>query len=158
MPVPLLDGALAFVALGALVLVSGLALPVVPPRLRGPRMALDEVDLRPEHVPEGIARDKLIEELLDRVVERGFLQIGDLRDAIARNRLKLPDLAGPATFFTGDRLICRSAIPKSSWNKGNLAAPLPRRSAMNFFRRAAAKRCLTPASVMPRSIACDAGV
>ena len=59
------------------------------------RLALDEVDLRPEHVPEGVARDKLIEELLDRVVERGFLLIGDLRDAIARNRLKLPDLAGP---------------------------------------------------------------
>jgi hypothetical protein len=69
------------------------------------RMALDDVDLRPEHVPEAVARDKLVEELLDRVVERGFLLIGDLRDAIARNRLKLPDLAGPAEFFTGDRLI-----------------------------------------------------
>jgi hypothetical protein len=69
------------------------------------RMALEEVDLQPEHVPEAVARDKLVEELLDRVVERGFLQIGDLRDAIARNRLKLPDLAGPGQFFTGDRLI-----------------------------------------------------
>jgi hypothetical protein len=67
--------------------------------------ALEDVGLRPESVPESVARDKLIEELLDRVVERDFLQMGDLRDAIARNRLKLPDLADPAEFFVGDRLI-----------------------------------------------------
>src|SRR5262249_3682251 len=67
--------------------------------------ALEDVGLRPESVPETVARDKLIEELLDRVVERDFLQMGDLRDAIARNRLKLPDLARPGEFFAGDRLI-----------------------------------------------------
>jgi hypothetical protein len=66
---------------------------------------LDRVGLVPENVAETVSRDKLVEELLDRVAERDFLTIGDLRDALARNRLKLPDVAGPVAFFSGDRLI-----------------------------------------------------
>ena len=42
-----------------------------------------------------MAYHKLIEELLDRIVLRGFLALGDLRDACSRSNLKLPDLAGP---------------------------------------------------------------
>ena len=42
--------------------------------------ALDEVGLCPVNLPERVARHKLIEELLDRIVERGFLTLGDLRD------------------------------------------------------------------------------
>jgi hypothetical protein len=67
--------------------------------------ALDGVGLIPENYAERVSRDKLIEELLDRVVERRFLSMGDLRDAVARNQLKLPDLAGPREFLLGDRLI-----------------------------------------------------
>ena len=67
--------------------------------------SLDESGLRPRGFAERIARDMVIEELLDRVVDRGFLTIGDLRDALARNRLKLPDLSGPGEFFRGDPLI-----------------------------------------------------
>ena len=48
---------------------------------------------------------KLIEELLDRLADRGFLNIGDLRDAISRNNLKLPDLSGPVGFLHGDQLL-----------------------------------------------------
>jgi hypothetical protein len=72
-----------------------------------PRVArtLDDVGLRPQNLPEQVARNKLVEELLDRVVERGFLRLGDLRDALSRNNLKLPDCAGPATFFRGDALL-----------------------------------------------------
>jgi hypothetical protein len=66
---------------------------------------LDEAEMTPATAAETVARDKVVEELLDLVVERGFLNLGDLRDAIARNRLKLPDLAGPREFFLGDRLI-----------------------------------------------------
>jgi hypothetical protein len=66
---------------------------------------LDQVGLMPQNVAEGVSRDKLVEELLDRVAERDFLTMGDLRDALARNRLKLPDVEGPVAFFTGDRLI-----------------------------------------------------
>ena len=53
---------------------------------------------------EHAARDKIIEELLDRIVDRGFLTIGDLRDALARNRLKLADLS-VSEFFAGDALL-----------------------------------------------------
>ena len=66
---------------------------------------LDSVGLAPANAAERFSRDKLVEELLDLVSERGYLTIGDLRDALARNQLKLPDLAGPVTFFTGDPLI-----------------------------------------------------
>jgi hypothetical protein len=66
---------------------------------------LDEVGLVPTNLPERLSREKLVEELLDGACARGFLRIGDLRDAIARNRVKLPDLDGPGQFFGGDALL-----------------------------------------------------
>jgi hypothetical protein len=66
---------------------------------------LNRCGLIPQNRVETIARDKLVAELLDRVCERGYLRIGDLRDAIARNQLKLPDLRGPWEFFQGDALL-----------------------------------------------------
>jgi hypothetical protein len=66
---------------------------------------LDEVSLTPGSVAERVSRDKLIEELLDGACDRGFLRIGDLRDAIARNRVKLPDLSGAGEWLHGDPLI-----------------------------------------------------
>ncbi len=75
-------------------------------RCRGPiTAALERTGLRPRDVPERVAARKLVEELLDRVVDRGYLNMGHLRDAIARNNLKLPDLAGPIEFARGDRLL-----------------------------------------------------
>ena len=71
--------------------------------------SLDEAELRPRNYVERVARDKLIEELLDGVVDRGFLTMGDLRDALARNRLKLADLSGPGEFFRGDPLLRANA-------------------------------------------------
>ncbi len=59
----------------------------------------------PSNLPEQVALEKLTEELLDRVVDRGFLSMGDLRDAVSRSKLKLPDLAGIAEFWHGDRLL-----------------------------------------------------
>lgn len=67
--------------------------------------ALEKVGLKAENYAERVSRDKLVDELLDRIVERRFLGMGDLRDAIARNQLKLPDLAGPREFLVGDKLI-----------------------------------------------------
>jgi hypothetical protein len=66
---------------------------------------LRDVGMRPSNLPEKVALNKLTEELLDRVVEHGYLKMGDLRDAVSRNNLRLPDLSGPAEFFRGDRLI-----------------------------------------------------
>jgi hypothetical protein len=56
------------------------------------RAALDRVGLQPDNIAEETARDKVVEELIDGVVERGFFNISDVRDTLARNRLKLPDL------------------------------------------------------------------
>jgi hypothetical protein len=67
--------------------------------------ALDSVGLMPRNVAERFSRDRLVEELLDRVAERHFLTMSDLRDALARSRVKLPDLRNPVEFLSGDPLI-----------------------------------------------------
>ncbi|MGD9720889.1 MAG: hypothetical protein AB7O59_23340 [Pirellulales bacterium] len=67
--------------------------------------ALDKVKLLPRNPPERVARKKLVEEILDRIVERGFLTMSDLRDALSRNNLKLPDLASARQFLSGDQLL-----------------------------------------------------
>ena len=67
--------------------------------------ALDEVGLRATNRPEQVARKKLIEELLDRVVERGFFNMGDVRDAISRNNLKLRDIVHWSELWTGDEAL-----------------------------------------------------
>jgi hypothetical protein len=67
--------------------------------------ALEVVGLTPGNVAEDVGRAKLIEELLDRVVEDGHFSIGNLRDAVSRNQMKLPDLAGPTELIGGDPLI-----------------------------------------------------
>jgi hypothetical protein len=67
--------------------------------------AFDKVGLRPENYPERVALHKLVEELLDRITERGFFNIGDLRDALSRNNLKLPDLGSVGEFLGRDPLL-----------------------------------------------------
>ena len=56
------------------------------------RQALTDVGLRPESVPERVARDKLVEELLDTTLQHGYFSFAHLRDAVANNQLKLDDL------------------------------------------------------------------
>jgi hypothetical protein len=68
--------------------------------------ALHQVGLRPESFPEQVGHDKVIEELLDRITERRHLSLGDLRDALARNDLKLHDVSGPGQWLGGDPLLC----------------------------------------------------
>ena len=84
--------------------------------------SLDESGLHPASYAERVVRDKLIEEMLDRVVDRGFLTIGDLRDAVARNRLKLADLIGPGEFFLGDPLIRANRKLRSRLTASTVAA------------------------------------
>jgi len=67
--------------------------------------ALDAVGLIAQNLPETVARKKLVEELLDRIGDRGYLTMGDLRDAISRNNLKLPDASDPREFLRGDPLL-----------------------------------------------------
>jgi hypothetical protein len=54
--------------------------------------ALDDVGLAPANVPERVSRNKLVEELLDIVARRGFVNMGNLRDALSRSQIKLADL------------------------------------------------------------------
>ncbi|QEL18234.1 hypothetical protein [Limnoglobus roseus] len=69
------------------------------------RAALTRAGLVPDNRVDGIARDKLVGELLDGVCSRGFFRLSDLRDALARNDLKLPDLSGPGELWKGDALL-----------------------------------------------------
>ncbi len=69
------------------------------------RTALTRSGLMPKTRVEAVARDKLVGELLDGVCARGFFRLSDLRDALARNDLKLPDLSGPRELWTGDALL-----------------------------------------------------
>ncbi len=69
------------------------------------RETLLEIGLVPQNVVEQAAFQKLIAEMVDGVVERGFISLGHLRDAVSRGHLKLPDLTGPREFFWGDALL-----------------------------------------------------
>ena len=71
-----------------------------------PRIArsLNEKGLRPENVPEQVARKKLVEELLDCIVRRGYLTLGDMRDGISRSQLKLSDL-NARELWSGDPIL-----------------------------------------------------
>jgi hypothetical protein len=63
------------------------------------------VGLQPSNPPERTAFARMIEEMLDRIVELGFLTFSDLRDTISRNQLKMPDLRDPYEFARGDPLL-----------------------------------------------------
>jgi hypothetical protein len=66
--------------------------------------SLVEVGFKPANQPEQVSLRKIVEELLDRVTERGFINMGDLRDAVSRNQVKLED-ATPLHTLLGDKLI-----------------------------------------------------
>lgn len=66
--------------------------------------ALDKVGLVPADAAESLSRNQLVEELLDTICTRGTISLGDLRDAVARSRVKLPDVS-PVELLTGDELL-----------------------------------------------------
>lgn len=71
--------------------------------------ALHAVGLEPHSIPDRVAEKTLVDELLDRAVTVGRLTLGDLRDALSRNDLKLPDLA-LADLRAGDPLLRADTI------------------------------------------------
>jgi hypothetical protein len=75
--------------------------------------ALDAVGLEPHSLPERVAEKKLVDELLDRAVAVGRLTLGDLRDKISGNDLKLPDLSLEA-MKSGDQLLRADRILATS--------------------------------------------
>jgi hypothetical protein len=75
--------------------------------------ALDDVGLEPYSLPERVAEKKLVDEMLDTAVNVGRLSLGDLRDAISRNDLKMPDL-DREELKHGDRLLrCDKILSES---------------------------------------------
>jgi hypothetical protein len=66
---------------------------------------LTTVGLVAESVPEQVASKKLVEELCDKAVSRGFLSIAELRDALSRNQLKLADVSIPRELVLDDALL-----------------------------------------------------
>lgn len=66
---------------------------------------LATVGLVAESLPEQVASKKLVEELCDKAVSRGFLSIAELRDALSRNQLKLADVSGPRELVLDDALL-----------------------------------------------------
>jgi len=64
-----------------------------------------EAGLVPASVVERVSLKKMVHELADGVVKRGFITLGDLRDAISRNQLKMPDLSDAREFYAGDPLL-----------------------------------------------------
>jgi hypothetical protein len=67
--------------------------------------ALAEAGFQAHNLPERVALNKLVQELLDRIVDRGYLTIGNLRDACSRSQLKLPDLSSIPEAIRGNRLL-----------------------------------------------------
>lgn len=66
---------------------------------------LTAVGLGPSNIPERIAHDKVVQELLDHAAARGFFNLGHVRDALSKSQLKLGDLSGTHEFLLGDSLL-----------------------------------------------------
>jgi hypothetical protein len=66
---------------------------------------LRDVGFKPESLPERVALAKVVEELLDQATEHGHLGLGQLRDAISRNQIKMSDLAGLGQLLGADALL-----------------------------------------------------
>ncbi|MEQ1825143.1 MAG: hypothetical protein ABL921_04330 [Pirellula sp.] len=69
------------------------------------RQMLLNVNLVPRSIPEQVAFDKVIEESIDCIADRGYLTMGYLRDVISKNDLKLPDLKELKEVWHGDQLL-----------------------------------------------------
>ncbi len=65
----------------------------------------EEVGLTAQNAPEKVAQRKIVEELLDGVVEHSYISMANLRDAISKSDLKLPDVATITEVLFGDRLL-----------------------------------------------------
>jgi hypothetical protein len=75
-----------------------------PLRLRIETAARD-AGLVPACLVEEVALDKLVDELLDAIMQRGFISFGNVRDAVSRNELKLPDLRDLGEWLRGDPML-----------------------------------------------------
>ncbi|MFM8735473.1 MAG: hypothetical protein ACKOC8_09795 [Pirellulales bacterium] len=101
LPTPVLRAARRFMEIAVSTTASA-ARDTLRPRIED---AVHEAGLVPGSIVEEAARDTLTDELLDSILDRGFVSFGGVRDAISRNQLKLPDLAGVRAWMAGDELL-----------------------------------------------------
>ncbi len=94
-------------ALGAMLDAASQATETGLRRRIGPLIAraLDRAGLRPANLPERVSLQKMTGEIEDLIVSRGFLTMGDVRDAISRSALRDPDLSSLGHLFQGDRVL-----------------------------------------------------
>ena len=67
--------------------------------------AFEMAGFEPKTLAESAALDCVIEEMVERLLDTRQLSFGDIRDILARNELKMPDIDGPMQWFRGDRLM-----------------------------------------------------
>lgn len=69
------------------------------------RTVLRDSRFAPGSGPERQAFDKLVEELMDAILDRGFISLPQLRDAVSRNEAKLADVSETGQLWHGDALL-----------------------------------------------------
>lgn len=69
------------------------------------RRAFRDAGMTTTCLVEEVAFDKLVDDILDDVSARGFGSFGNVRDAVSRGQVKLPDLTGVAELVSGDPLL-----------------------------------------------------
>lgn len=69
------------------------------------RDAFHSAGFIPACVVEEAAFDKLVDDLLDDISARGFESFGNVRDAVSRGQVKLPDISSVAEVVRGDPLL-----------------------------------------------------
>ncbi|MCB9882531.1 MAG: hypothetical protein H6834_12135 [Planctomycetes bacterium] len=74
----------------------------VRPRLNE---AMEASGLTPSSRPARVAQTKVVEELLDLILKRGFLTFHELRDTLSRNQFKFPDVERLTQAFRRDALL-----------------------------------------------------
>ncbi|MFM1803008.1 MAG: hypothetical protein RJA81_2360, partial [Planctomycetota bacterium] len=77
-------------------------------------LSLTKADLIPTNLPEKNALQIIIDQLIDIIVDQGYITLGTLRDTISRNDLKINDLQSFSQWYFGDSLLKADRILESS--------------------------------------------
>lgn len=67
--------------------------------------SMAKANIVPMNLPEKVALQSVIDQLIDIVVEQGYFTLGHLRDNLSRNDLKLQDLQSIKQWWKGDSLL-----------------------------------------------------
>lgn len=67
--------------------------------------ALNDAGFSPPSQLGQLALGQIVETLIDRILEQGFLTFQNLRDSLAVSPVKMPDLANLAQWVRGDELL-----------------------------------------------------